>query len=411
MSSTCDCLSQFLCHFLCHIRRYNTERTRPVEYLTESDQEFSPAVTFDKVFDRLPIDIFHHIADFLPLDSVACLTLTRKKLASVIGHRTWPALRAKECRKERLNFLYTMQRDLKEWVLCFQCEKLHPTKQKPLLRTERHSVNEDLCSEADGIIELLPNYGLRWQYAHMIMKLNNQLSTDKNWLSALSHAIFRRGFPYALCCARIANRELLVKIQYRISLFHDDDDHHHVQSAVPRICSHWDSSGEHRNLKKLIDRMLFCSSTHEATKDCALCTSVIECRWCVTEFVVSIVKSAWLCYEPVVYITAWRYLGPCQTPFDMYWRTHTSPKCERPPPSKPLVHFTPGSNMRAFEWFGTPNYEGDEITRMSPLDSDVEYRRRLHSLDECPRRDSALSSTPEGPPALRNSIHILGSNT
>lgn len=354
-----------------------TERTRLVECITESDQDLPAAVTLDK----LPLEIFQCIADFLPLDSVACLILTRKKVASAIGHRTWLALRAEESRKKRLRFLYTMQRDLKEWVVCFQCEKLHPLKRKPLLCTERLSLGEDTCSEADGIVELLPNYILRWQHAHMIMRLNSQNPTDKKWLSALSHVVFRRDVPYAFCCARITNGHLLVKIEYRILL---PDD----QSVFPQVCAHGDYLGKRQTFKKMLDRMLFGSFTHEAGSPGACRTAVVRCRLCATESVISVVASAWSCNGRALYITAWRNFGPCQTPFDTRWRTHISPTCERSLPPNHSVHFTPGSIRKAFEELDNPKPEGDGIMSMSPLDSDVEYNRQL---DECSRRDSAPS--------------------
>ena len=71
-----------------HTSYEETEQMRSVDCITESNQDFSAAVTLDK----LPMEIFQCIADFLPLRSVAYFILTRKKVASAIGHRTWLAL-------------------------------------------------------------------------------------------------------------------------------------------------------------------------------------------------------------------------------------------------------------------------------------------------------------------------------
>lgn len=187
--------------------------------------------------DKLPVDVLLCIVDFLPLNSAASFIFSRKKLVSTIGHRTRLALQAEESRRERLHFLYTMQRDWKGWVICFQCEKLHPVKRELLIYPQRHPLDEGPCSETDGIVELLPHHRLRWQHAHMIMRLNEQNSTDYSWLFALSHTIFERDIPYAHCCGRIANGNLLVKVEYRIFL-RQLKDLFRVRSAFSGVCAH-----------------------------------------------------------------------------------------------------------------------------------------------------------------------------
>lgn len=188
--------------------------------MTHPDQESSSIVRLDK----LPVEILQHIADFLPCDSAACFILSQKFLSLAIGHRSWLKLRSDQYKKEKLKFLITMQKDLKKLVLCFQCKTLHVVERKPLSYTQWRYLEERPCSEADGVVELMPNFILRWQHAHMVMKFNKMTSSANNdWLDALSHTHFRGNVPFAHCYARIANEKLLTKLEYRVLLRHNDD--------------------------------------------------------------------------------------------------------------------------------------------------------------------------------------------
>jgi hypothetical protein len=346
-------------------------RKRPVKRIAESDQDPSAVARLDK----LPVEVIQRIAEFLPPDSAACLILSKKILALAIGHRSWVALRSKQFRYERLKFLILMQRDLLEWVLCYHCEKLHPVKRKPISYTTWLYLDEIRCSEADGIVELLPNYILRWQHAHMIMKLNRLNSTNNDWLNALSHFNFRCGVPYAYCCARIANEHLLVKLEYRI-LLRRDANFDQVHLVFPAVCPHWKCFDEDQGLAKV----LRCHLSHKSNNPCAECIRMVQCQWCATEFVVAFLDSTWSFNGHALYITAWKDLGPCQTPFDSRWRAHTLPIIPRYIPRKSPVHFTPHSIRSAFEDLGSP--KGNGLASVSPLDSDVEFSKRI---DECLR--------------------------
>lgn len=385
-----------------HIR----ECRRSVECLTESDQDSTAIVRLDKLpveypqsiaddqdssaavgLDKLPVDIFQCIMDFLPLDSAACLILSRKKLASAIGDRTLLALKAK--RRERLNFLHTMQRDWKGRVICFPCEKLHPLKKCPSLVTGIGCAGEAPCTMADGIVELMACHILRWHHAHMIMRLNKQNPMDQNWIQALSGDIFDNdNVPWAHCRGRIANEHLLMKVEYRILLREKEDMH----MCFPKICPHWNYCDRGQNLIRTLKRMLGCSMIHEATKPCVLCNSMIECSRCTTEFVISVLKCDWSLYDRAVYITVWKDLGSCETPFDTSWRTHCW-RFQRSLPRESSVQFEPGSIRNAFEELGYPKLKDDGIASMWPLVSDVEYSRRL---DESSKRDSTFSKIIRG---------------
>ena len=409
--------------------RHIRERKRPVECITESDQDASAAVRLDKLpvenfhciaddqdsstpagLDKLPVDIFQCITDFLPLDSAACFILSKKELASAMGDRTWLALQAN--RTERLNFLQTMQRDWKEWVICFSCAKLHPLKKCPSLQTG--FAVETPCTMADGVVDLMTCHKLRWHHAHMIMRLNKQNPMDHSWIQALSGAMFDAdNVPYAHCRGRIANEHLLMKVEYRMLLRKNEDFGRIRRRFSPEICPHWNRLDRDENLERTLQRMLGCSMIHETTKPCVLCNSIIECSWCATEFVISIIKCDWSLYERVLYITAWKDLGSCDTPFDPswrahWWRTHRKPESITSLHRTRSVHFEPGSIRKAFEELGYPKRKHDGIGSMWALGSDIEYARRL---DECSKRDSAffkiIRAEASNTSLVSNSIYAL----
>ena len=407
-------LPVWLSCFSRHTRHQIRESTHPVECITESDQDISAIVRLDKLpvesfhsiaedqasfatvgLDKLPVEIFQCIMDFLPLDSAACLILSRKKLASAIGEHTWLALQAN--RKERLNFLLTMQKDSKEWVICFSCEKLHPLKKRLSLEASACFLDEPSCTMADGVVELTSCHILRWHHAHMIMRLNSQNPMYYKWIQALSCDSFNLdNVPWMHCRGRIANEHLLMKMECRILLREGEDDFR-VRVYCPKMCFHWNGFDLGNNLKKTLEKMLGCDMKHEPTKPCVLCNSIIACSSCATEFVISILKCDWSFYRRAVYITAWKDLGSCETPFDKSWRTqcwenHYKYKPLSPPPRE-SVHFEPGSIRHAYEEHGYPKVKDDGIASMWPLHSDLEYFRRL---EQCSNRDSTFSKIIRG---------------
>lgn len=346
-----------------------------VQRIAHSDQESSEVVRLDK----LPVEILQRIADFLPCDSAACLILSQKFLSLAIGHRSWFKLRSNRYKREKLKFLITMQRDLEEWILCFQCKMLHAVKENPLSYTKWQNLEERPCSEADGVVELMPNFILRWQHAHMVMKFNKlNSSANTKWLDALSHTLFKFHVPYAHCYARIANENLLSKLEYRILLRHDEDIWQ-VLDLYPEVCPHWKCMAN-RNLTRLLQCQWSHGTSHHS---CARCSGMIQCRWCATEFTIALVNSTWSSNGRALYITAWRDFGPCQTPFDMRWRTHNVFMTLKFPPPRVPVSFEPDSIRRAFEELGSPKRKWDGLASRSPLDSDVEFAKRI---DENSRR-------------------------
>lgn len=420
-------LQYLLSYFLPYFVDENAEWDRPAKRIAGSDQDDSTVARVDNLtvevpedtaepdqddsslvrLDRLPAGILQIIAEFLTSGSEACFILSRKSFGLVIGHRSWLTLRSKIQKHARLLFLIRLEKDLEEWVLCYHCERLHPAKRNPLAYTEWLGADERPCSQADGAIELLPNFVLRWQHAHMIMKLN-KLSPENNiWLHALSRTVFRGQVPFAHCCARIAKEILMVKLEYRI-LLRRHEGLREVEKSFTEVCPHWTFCGGGHHLKEIIRFHLALGPDDARTK----CTR-IQCHRCATEFVIVYLTSTWTHDGRALYITAWKDLGPCQTPFGIRWRAQILPipfaihnSTEKsivnrnsmesgneeirnprntdnrpesvPHPkvleSKTIFSFTPNSIRVAFEDTGSPN-KSRGIASMSPLYSDIEFSK------------------------------------
>lgn len=189
----------------------------------------------------------------------------------------------------------------------------------------------------------------------------------------------------------------MINTEFRILLRDDGTFQFGIGDHFLDICPHWSTLGLDRNLDERFEKMLACNMKHETTKPCLLCNSIIECSSCTTEFVIFILKCEWSFYKRAIYITAWKDLGSCETPFDNSWRTqcyklYTDPDTRDSLPRDP-VHFEPGSIRNAYEGLGYPKLKDDGIASMWPLDSDVEYSRRL---DQCSKRDSDFSKIIRG---------------
>lgn len=345
----------------------NPKTQQPYSTVAKSGQRPTSTVTIEK----LPVEIQQHVASFLEPDSTACLTLCSRSLQRAIGQQSWFALRTAEQKKTRLGFLIVLQKDLREWLLCYHCEKLHPFDLKTYLYTPWLFWNEHLCVRADGFVYLLPMFGLRFQYAQMIMKLHQLRATKNIFLDSLSHAhssVYKQHLSHSHVSARIANDHLLVKLEWRI-LLHRGEGFRYISSLCQNVCAHWTCVLDDDNLSKRIR----CQMSHRPGQSCPDCTGMIHCQRCSTEIIVAFLDSNWSSEGQAVYITAWKNLGPCDTPFDIRWRTQVWPIYSSLSTRTLSTPFVPGSILRAFEDVGDSRIGVDGLSSKWPLDSDVEF--------------------------------------
>lgn len=327
--------------------------------------------------EHLPVEILQIIASFLTPNSAACFILCSKSLQRAIGHQSWLDLRTKDLKKARLSFLIVLQRDLREWLLCYHCEKLHTLSLEPFSATPYLLQNEHPCAYADGFLWLLPLFGLKFQCAQMIMKLHKLRATENILLDSLSRdysSYYDGHFSRCHTSARIANDELLVKIAYRVFIRHGE--RFKISSLCRNICPHWTCVMDGDNLMKRIR----CQMSHRAGQTCPECTGMIQCQFCSTEFLVAFFDSNWSPKGQAIYITAWKNLGPCDTPFQIRWQTQLRPYHTSIPTPTCSALFEPGSIRREFEDFADSRIGVGGLFSKRPLNSDVEFSRLIADI-------------------------------
>lgn len=328
-----------LLRFLRYLKDFKSIYKDPIIRIAEPDQNQSAAMTLEK----LPVDIMQHIARFLTLDSVASLIFSSKSLRWAIGHQSWVVLKSKARCETRLSFLFSLQRDLREWVLCFYCVKLHCVKQE-LAWHKMWSHPDDLpCTRADGVVYLLPGYYLRFQHAQMAMKLFKLGAADNIWLRLLCYSNWYINQTYHDCCARVVCGNLLLKVEYRLFL-HEGQSYRQARHTFPHVCPHF---------LRCHNKAYRCQFSDGVCHGCAECVGLTQCRVCGTEIAIAYSYSDKVPNGRAVHITAWKNLGQCDTPVDPCWRTQVDPFYSTFLTQRNVALWRRGSIRKAFEGLGS----------------------------------------------------------
>ena len=86
----------------------------------------------------LPPQLWKRIADLASVSDAAALALSSKTLLDRLGEGYWKALELPEHRRDKINFLVRLNKDLPGYLLCFPCAKFHLRAQ---YGEERYKVN------------------------------------------------------------------------------------------------------------------------------------------------------------------------------------------------------------------------------------------------------------------------------
>ena len=98
----------------------------------------------------MPTELLRLIANNLPCESEASLTLTCKHLKLTLGTRSWISLREKGFRFMKVNFLKSLSRDHSMLLPCDSCALLH--QKGPHLK----------CPKQDGRVSVIPGVLELW---------------------------------------------------------------------------------------------------------------------------------------------------------------------------------------------------------------------------------------------------------
>jgi hypothetical protein len=322
----------------------------PVTCVAESDQTQSTALTLEK----LPADVLYHIARFLTLDSIASLILSCKSLRCAIGQQSWVALGTEASRGARLSFLFSLQRDVPECVLCFYCVKLHCVKEELAWYNMWYGHDDLPCTKANGAVHLLPIFFLPFRHAQMVMKLHKLGATNTTWLNCLCFSNWYFNQTYHDCYARIVDGNLLVKVEYRM-LLHHGQSFRQARHNLPHLCPHF---------RRYYEDVYSCQFQYRVCHGCAECVGLTRCRVCGTEITVANSSSDWMPNGRAIHVTAWKNLGPCDTPVDPRWRTQVKSPYTILLTERPVLLWRRGSIRKAFEGFGSSETKVGELVRV-----------------------------------------------
>jgi hypothetical protein len=139
--------------------------------------------------------------------------------------------------------------------------------------------------------------------------------------------------PAGVISGEIFAGELLIRFTQRLRLLVPGNTELMRQHLRP-ICPHLEWFCRDQRLWETID----CQLTHANNSPCAACGMRKSRRECSTCFQVSIRELDDSKTE--VRVEAWKYLGPCETPYDPKWRNQAEPRC-----TKPL-----GTSITATQW-------------------------------------------------------------
>ena len=325
--------------------------------------------------EYLPTEILRHIESFLTPDAAACFVLCSKSLRWKIGDRCLTTLRTEGLKDVKLNFLTLLQKESPNWLVCYHCYKLHSYQSNQDTFHRWAYEDEPICTQAAGYLRFEVILGLRFRHAQMAMKLYRLGVTNNTYLQSLLDAHRATWIcPYLHISSRIAQNNLLLKLEWRVPLCHGEKfiAYRHVLNP----CVHWDHLDREERLSRLID----CQTRHGPGQPCSACTGLRQCEFCSTEFIVACLASDWSPGGQAIYLTSWKNLGPCETPFDNRWRCHLRNKDTTGSTSRLSAQFAPGSICEAFESQAGLESRGNVLFSKWPLDSDAEFLKLLAEI-------------------------------
>lgn len=208
------------------------------------------------------------------------------------------------------------------------------------------------------------------------MKLHSLGFTNNIYLESLHYfelSDFPLKIPHGHTSAPIVDKNLLTKLEWRIPIRYDDG-FRRVSRLGPDVCSHWKCLNADDNLSALIR----CQMGHGPGQSCGKCSGMKQCQSCSTEFTIAYLESDWPPGGRAVYVTAWKDFGPCDTPFDIRWRSQLGHIFDNLPPTKYSTPSTPGNVRRAFEDHVQTETHG--LSSTYPFNSDAEFGKFVSKI-------------------------------
>lgn len=329
---------------------------------------------------KLPPELLAHIATFLPAASAASFALCCTPVYALLAI---PYLKCKRGHHpfKRSEFLSLLERDLKDYIACYHCAKLHTIK-----FDRKHILDSSRCDSR--VSHLIDKY-IGFKFSHVVfqmaMKRHRQgsyscwpllrlLDTDK--FSTKQHD-FRE-----TSSVKIANGTLIARHRSTF-IIHRGNDGKFSKYWVTFICPHFSyvrGRVIHLPNGKAEYRMFHKSKGNEveygpgvAKCDCCAhggeddvsttCSGLIHCDYCATEFRVDSMAVGRRKEGRAFIITRWKNLGEGKSVDDPSWSAHVTEG------EVVQTHFVAGSICAAFE--------GKEEVELASLLTRMERTRLL----------------------------------
>lgn len=346
---------------LTHLGFIRSQMTPLETLLSVFKRRLKPDALKSSILSKLPPELLSHIATFLPAVSAASFALCCTPLYALLAI---PYLKCKRGHHpfKTSELLILLQRDLKDYIACYHCEKLHTIK-----NDKRHIVQSSRCDSR--VCRLMGRYiDLSFSYVifQMAMKRHRQGGNSRPLLKLLRYDGLNTSRDVRVTnSARIASGALITRHRY-IFVVHRGNDGPFSTNLAAVICPHFsmirgrvifldNGKVEYRMFHKSDGKdveagpgVTECDCCAHGGKDNAGIThsGLIQCDFCATEFRIDSMAIGKRKEGRAFIITRWKNLGEGKSVEDPTWSAHVTEGAQV------RTHFPAGSICAAFEGEG-----------------------------------------------------------
>ena len=272
----------------------------------------------------LPTEIIKHISSLLPLCSVAALTLCSKHFMWMLGNLALRSLRQDTQVSEKIQFLILLEKDMPpHWLLCRSCKVFHPSEQDDLPSAGRLLSEEPTCVRANGIIQVIAGYRLRFHQAQLLMNHSRSGRVPPQYLNKMCD---KYEYEFGGTCIKTEIRciavlgELLLQVNTKMRLA-SRSDVDHICWWIPDICVHLKGLYQ----VKFEEQNVLCQPCHARGTSCPQCSRQRTCEDCLSFYKIEAEDQSDGATK--IHINVWKQLGPCTDPFDSKWASQIEKPC------------------------------------------------------------------------------------
>jgi hypothetical protein len=298
--------------------------------------------------ETLPAEVLESITHFLPTSSAALFILSSRIVMLKLGIRTFKAIneevlpqviipwdphsardqqnlmrRWTKAQKEREIFLQLYDKDRPNSIYCHYCRAIH-NPSKTFLDSARFACLAPVFSLWDT--PFLPDNidFTKLQYIMKRHRLGLETTTQLSELSKTKTKDASKGHKYTRqvsTLARIRHNKLLLRTQDWFVMASNPELQLPVWCTI-ELCPHWQIYPSYSWPPDKLRLMIDCKLSHGNQSGCDLCSTLIKCKRCDTEFQLDTRKFG--DKRLALILTSWKDLGNCENPFDPHcnWDRH-----------------------------------------------------------------------------------------